>query len=304
MSASWWCHTPSTNIERHTVNKDKAIGMFMGLFIGDALGAPFEFSKEDNTREPEMVGGGWLDVAAGEWTDDGAMAMCIADAYIRKRTFNASLIVDNFKRWRRHEGSVFGTRSYCFDVGNTCSRAIINATNERPYAGDADVLSSGNGSIMRLAPVLLANHSNKVRAVSEAVASALLTHGNSDTITYVGAFANDVLASSEDFAAVVNTAKLCDITDESMCNTVQYAYSLAHTSVKRSRTFEEALARVIRKGGDTDTTAAVAGMWAGARFGLSAIPQRWLSVLHQRDHLMDTAEKLYTLGCERKISYE
>ena len=64
------------------MHKDNAIGMFMGLFIGDALGAPLEFT-ERNTGNPlkDMVGGGVHETAPGEWTDDGAMAMCIATCH-------------------------------------------------------------------------------------------------------------------------------------------------------------------------------------------------------------------------------
>ncbi len=66
------------------MHQDKAIGMFMGLFIGDALGAPLEFIRPHEMTKTltQMGGGGVHNTAEGEWTDDGAMAVAIADAYI------------------------------------------------------------------------------------------------------------------------------------------------------------------------------------------------------------------------------
>ena len=110
------------------MHQDKAIGMFMGLFIGDALGAPLEFIRPEHMTEvtSEMVGGGVHDTAIGEWTDDGAMAVAIADAYITSKRFNPEAIAMNFKMWKKT--GHFGTRNYVFDIGRTCSEAIDRIT--------------------------------------------------------------------------------------------------------------------------------------------------------------------------------
>jgi hypothetical protein len=46
---------------------------------------------------------------------------------------------------------------------------------------------------MRTAPAVAANHNNTTQAIGEAVALALLTHGNSDTVTYISAFADEII---------------------------------------------------------------------------------------------------------------
>ena len=56
------------------------LGLFLGLAIGDALGAPLEFQK---AREPEnyltkYTTGGPHNVTVGEWTDDTSMALALA----------------------------------------------------------------------------------------------------------------------------------------------------------------------------------------------------------------------------------
>jgi len=44
--------------------------------------------------------------------------------------------------------------------------------------------------------------------------------------------------------------------------------------------FEECLIGVVNQGGDADTTGAIAGMIAGAFYGLEALPQQWLKKLN------------------------
>ena len=43
--------------------------------------------------------------------------------------------------------------------------------------------------------------------------------------------------------------------------------------------FEECLVNVVNRGGDADTTGAIAGMIAGSLYGVNAIPNRWLKKL-------------------------
>jgi ADP-ribosyl-[dinitrogen reductase] hydrolase len=43
--------------------------------------------------------------------------------------------------------------------------------------------------------------------------------------------------------------------------------------------FEDGLVDVVNRGGDADTTGAIAGMLFGARYGAVALPQRWLAAL-------------------------
>ena len=60
--------------------------------------------------------------------------------------------------------------------------------------------------------------------------------------------------------------------------------------------FEEVVVAAVNLGGDADTIGAVAGALAGARYGASAIPERWLGVLHGRDELIDLADRLLELS--------
>jgi ADP-ribosyl-[dinitrogen reductase] hydrolase len=281
------------------MTKDNAIGMFMGLFIGDALGAPLEFIRPEEIKTPvtDMEGGGVHDTAIGEWTDDGAMAVAIADAYISAGRFSPADIVTNFKTWRK--SGHFGTRNYVFDIGRTCSGAIDRMTSEFPYAGSADLRASGNGSAMRLAPIMLANHDTISLAVAEGVAVSLMTHGSPMVVQYTAAFITECMQGK--MFANYNKFRRFNIRSSGRDNSgsIMHAYVQASQSCYMNTCFEDAVVHAVNKGYDADTVGAVTGMMAGAMYGYKSIPKRWLKALVKRDELLDMAEKLYDMGTVR-----
>jgi len=275
------------------MEKDKAIGMFMGLFIGDALGAPLEFMRpHEFDKVTDMIGGGVHSAEVGEWTDDGAMAMCIADAYKVKGKFAPQEIALNFKTWAKT--GHFGTRDYRFDIGRTCFEAIENMSTEQPYQGRTDGRSSGNGSIMRIAPVVLANHNRPNTGLGEAIAVSLMTHGNADTVHYTAAFVAELYADKQldEFTHLIDAEY--DIRKGK--GSIMYAYNAAWESVDLTFSFQDALILAVNKGYDADTVGAVTGMLAGRHYGYSAIPKRWLNKLMKHDELLQMAETLYEIG--------
>jgi ADP-ribosyl-[dinitrogen reductase] hydrolase len=65
---------------------EQAMGMWMGLFIGDAAGVPYEFMPPSGDGSYKFFSsGGAHNASVGEWSDDGAMALAIASAYISER---------------------------------------------------------------------------------------------------------------------------------------------------------------------------------------------------------------------------
>jgi len=275
------------------MDKDKAIGMFMGLFIGDALGAPLEFMRpHEFDKVTDMIGGGVHSAEIGEWTDDGAMAMCIADAYKVKGKFAPNEIALNFKTWLKT--GHFGTRDYRFDIGRTCFESIESMSTEQPYAGRTDTRASGNGSIMRIAPVVLANHNKPNTGLGEAIAVSLMTHGNADTVHYMAAFVAELYAGKQldEFAHLIDD----EYDTRKGKGSIMYAYNAAWECVDLTFSFQDALIRAVNKGYDADTVGAVTGMLAGKHYGYSAIPKRWLNKLMKHDELLQMAETLYEMG--------
>ena len=272
------------------MQRDDAIGMFIGLFVGDALGAPLEFT-DPNTGDAltEMTGGGVHNTSPGEWTDDGAMAVCIVDAYIAYKRFAPAAIAQNFRQWRN--SGAFGTRTYCFDIGNTTSDALAASSNKRPYGGSAHFATSGNGGIMRLAPHVLANHNNKTMAIADSVAGSVLTHGSADCVAYAAQLASELFDGATAF-----DQRLSEKGFTKDNGSVMGCYAQAWDSIVSTTSFEDAIVHAVNKGGDADTVGAVTGMIAGRLYGYSNIPKRWLEKLHKHDELLTMADKLYQLG--------
>lgn len=276
------------------ITEDQAIGMLVGTAIGDALGAPLEFVDPADIPavHEEMTGGGVHDTAPGEWTDDTAMAMALADAYITQGGFDPATIMSNFKAWK--DTGTYGTRDYVFDIGNTTSVALTEANVYTPYAGSSSPKASGNGSIMRVAPIMIANHSNTARAIGEAVAVSLMTHGSRDTVHYISAFVAECMVGVHFFENVPLLLKTRE-PQHGTRGTIMWAYTQAWRSFAITDTFEDAVVHAVNRGHDADTVGAVTGMLAGRVYGYSKIPKRWLDKLHQHDHIVDTAKKLYNL---------
>lgn len=141
--------------------QDKTRGMLVGLAIGDALGAPVEFGySSDFIRKIGKKLEHFFDsprCPAGTWTDDTEMALCVADSLLEKHRYDSYDIMDKFVAWVDD-----GYRTYdgepASDVGGQTMRAIMEYKN-RPtiFSDEPKTDSAGNGAIMRLAPIIIAN---------------------------------------------------------------------------------------------------------------------------------------------------
>ena len=285
------------------MDKDSVLGMIVGCAVGDALGAPYDFmSREDVTftSECDMISGGTHDGDVGEWTDDTALMLAAAEAYIEKGSFDAGAVAENFKLWR--STGKFGTRNYVFDIGKATDEAINHMTPDRPYAGSASWSASGNGSLMRIAPSIAANHNNMYAAIGESVALALMTHGNHDTIHHISAFVAEMFEGKLPHFAHLRRWDI-NITNGAT-RSIMHSYNAAWYGIHYGQSFEGAMDEVIRLGRDTDTNAAITGMLVGSRVGYSNIPKRWLDKLHQHEKIVEIATKLYEIGeasCKYKM---
>lgn len=280
------------------MNQDKAIGMFIGLFVGEALGAPLNFinSWDKSKLLTEMEGGGIHKLAIGEWTDGGAMAVAIAEAYLESKRFDPEKIANNIREWS--SSGRFGTRNYVFDTDNTVTSAVSRMQDSYPYAGRADYISSGAGSIMRLAPIVLANRKNLSNAIAQSIAVSLMTHGNSETVHYISGFVTELINGKKE----ESFDYLKHYRDPYSAGTIMHAYNMAWHSTDRTKSFEDALIKAVDSSTHAVSAGAVTGMLAGRKYGFKGIPERWLVKLMKCDDLISTAEKLYALSGEEEDS--
>jgi ADP-ribosyl-[dinitrogen reductase] hydrolase len=159
---------------------DKMKSVLFGVAVGDALGVPVEFKKRQtisNNPVTEMIGNGTYDLPAGTWSDDSSLTFCLAEALTKG--FDLNTIGQNFVKW--YHNNFWTPRGNVFDIGNATSQAIdrLAAGIQPDLAGGFDASSNGNGSLMRISPLLfylLDKPVNERFEITKQVSS--LTHGH------------------------------------------------------------------------------------------------------------------------------
>jgi len=154
---------------------------------------------------------------------------------------------------------------------------------------------------MRLAPAVVANHIDIDQAIEESVDQSRITHASEECILYADLMAQ-VLFTGDPFIPAVNDFVLPDATpwdDLLSGGYVKETFTCAMWAARNTNSFEECLVQTVNRRYDADTTGAVAGQIAGAMYGLSGIPKRWLDALIGLDSIQASAKQLYELGQHR-----
>lgn len=291
--------------------EDRAVGALVGLAVGDALGTTLEFLQRDDRAEPliDMVGGGPFRLRAGEWTDDTAMALGLAESLVADRKLNPRDLMTRFVAWwKTGEYSCTGA---CFDIGVTTCSALQNwLRSGDPYAGSTDPKTAGNGSLMRLAPAAIAHWNDRDARRSVAERQSRTTHAAEEAVDACTYYA-DLLAEAiagRDRAEILaprtvpGAHKIANLANgawrgkpRSAVRGTGYvvdALEAALWCVAASSDFRGAVLRAANLREDADTTAAIAGQLAGAIYGLKGIPAEWRERVAWRDRLEIVARTL------------
>lgn len=265
---------------------NRALGAYLGFACGDALGATVEFMSAKQIQKrygvhSEMTGGGWLALEPGQVTDDTQMALALGQAIIDHQGWNLQAVADNFLAWLESDPP---------DVGNTCRRGIVRYRDDGELIGLPREDEAGNGACMRNLPVVLAtlNRPNDFEVWS--LEQSRITHHNplSDAATLALGRMTNLLIRGEgldacqreaerlvgqysEFAYKPYPGKASGYIVDTVQTVLHYFFN--------TDSFESCLIATVNQGGDADTTGALAGMLAGAKYGLELIPERWLERL-------------------------
>lgn len=294
------CQSPAIEAVPHQHDeaiRDRAIGALLGLAVGDAVGTTLEFRQRDSyPLLTDMVGGGPFRLKPGQWTDDTAMAVALADSLYLHPGFDPEDLMRRFVAWR--DTGEYSCTGDCFDIGMTTSAALSRwqRTGE-PYAGATEPHTAGNGSLMRLAPVAVRFWQKRGDLRRVAALQSRTTHGAPEAVSACVAYAeliadaiagvprHEVLgARSGDYAGGIGAIMAGSWRGKARHEIASSGY-VAHSleaalwSVARTSDFRSAILLAANLGGDADTTAAIAGQLAGAIYGASGIPQEWLERL-------------------------
>ena len=288
----------------------RAQGALLGQVAGDSLGAlvEFETAAEIAAREPDgprrLRGGGRFRLLGGQPTDDSELALALARAIVERDGFERDAVLEAYRGW---------LRSSPFDVGDTIGAAL------RDHASPA---SQANGSLMRASPLGVYAHALAPRRGAElARQDATLTHPNpvcaDATAAFVVAVAHAVRAGDgaeaawraavawaeqadaarpvrEALAAAPSEAPVCD---QGSIGWVRIALQNAFFELLHAPDVEAGVVATVRRGGDTDTNAAIAGALLGAVHGSDVVPSEWRSLVLSCRPLAPHAEQPRPAAC-------
>ncbi|HUG13662.1 MAG TPA: ADP-ribosylglycohydrolase family protein [Thermomicrobiales bacterium] len=300
--------------------RDRYRGALLASAAGDALGATLEFLSREDVRERhgvlrDITGGGWLNLRPGEVTDDTQMACCIAHSIVDAGRFDADDVAERFVAWFRSNPP---------DIGNTTRHALAQLDRGVPWreAGWQTHLAlrprdASNGSVMRAAPVALLARGDAGANARHSADSSRITHANPLCVASCVALNAAIAALLDDphadpVAAALDATGHAEVRDSLAGVRSQAAETLdasgyvlatlqsALWAVTAHDNLEQAVIAAVNLGQDADTTGAVAGALAGARWGLSAMPPRWLAVLDRQEELIALADGLLALSLARR----
>ena len=305
------------------MNLDRYRGSILGLAVGDALGAPVEFKRPGSFKPvTTMTSGGAFGLRPGQWTDDTSLALCLAESLVETNGFDLIDQLERYVRWYR-DGHLSSTGE-CFDIGNTTKMALNHyEETKEPYSGPTGPATAGNGSIMRLAPVPLAYAKDFATAVERSGESSKTTHGaleSVDSCRYLGGL----------IAASVTGVDKTELLSNQYSRQTGYwienplgdkVNAIANGSFKeksppeikgsgyvidclqaalwafyKTSSFSEGCLLAVNLGDDADTTGAVYGQLAGAYYGASGIPDKWLQALTHQKLVQSFGDRLYELS--------
>jgi ADP-ribosylglycohydrolase len=297
--------------------KARIQGMLFGLALGDALGEPVEFQFLTEIRAHYGAGGIQHPPNPAQITDDTALTIDLVQAILSAKDAGHSpqseafvdVVMQNFA-----QNLIATAQTPIFSrMGETTRKAIANLQAGTSWQNAGITQSKGCGAPMRVAPIGAFFQHDEKQLRQLAIVSSQVTHEHPTALASTVATAYLIKLALDDVPASQYLSQVMAFTD-GMSDDLHYAFlrighALGWRSTDRALRHlgegwiaEEAVAMalycvlkhpdeyvaVVRCAanidGDSDSVACIAGAIAGARLGISAIPQAWLQSLPQDMH--------------------
>ncbi|MBZ5536792.1 MAG: ADP-ribosylglycohydrolase family protein [Acidobacteriia bacterium] len=293
-------------------------GVILGAAVGDALTAPVQFLSRDDVREQyvevrEMLGGGWLHLRPGQFSDDSQMMVCVLESILEEGAFNVDRAVIKLLQWYKTKPKGIGKTTVA-SFKRLSKGENWRTASQKVYAKRLQS-SAGNGALVRSLPVALRYASDAVSLVTHSANSAMITHADpivTSGVVLLNLMISELIHNDEKdprahsieylFGKKNNLWK--NILDEIdylgeddliasgfVVDTVQSAL----WCLLKTGSVEEAVIAAVNCGEDVYALAAVTGALAGAHYGLEGIPSRWLNALEHREAMSALAKRIYLL---------
>ena len=311
-------------------------GAVWGQIVGDALGVPAEFIRRDvfkNKPIDRMMYGGSHNMPKGTWSDDSSMLLCTLTSIAEKQNIDLDDIMQRFSRWIK-EGYMT-PHGKPFGVGRTTFKAITKFWHGDAAAkcGCSSEKDNGNGSLMRILPVILYNAfvnpeltiSDKIQNIN-AVSSLTHSHGRSCIACGIYSFILEELLAEQSKSAIhkglekaktyykqnseysefelLFSEKFESLVEDEIKSSGYVVHTLeaAVWCILNTSSYREAVLKAVNLGDDADTVAAVTGGLAGMLYGYSSIPPEWIDEIVLKDNIADMCgefEKALKILCSR-----
>lgn len=307
------------------IKKDIYKDILFGVAVGDAVGVPVEFKSRQTIRQnpvKDMIGYGTYNLPPGTFSDDSSLTFCLAEALTLD--FDINIIGQNFVKWCFN--NYWTPRGEVFDIGNATRQAIVRfAKGERAdLAGGFEISSNGNGSLMRISPLVFYLQDKPINEryeIAKQVSS--ITHGHIRSIIacfYYLEFARKLLTHKDKFAIYIDLKaeitnhlvslsinpseitlfdrllkeNIHELKEEKIFSSGYVLHTLEASiwCLLTTNNYKDAILKAVNLGDDTDTIGAVTGGLAGLLYGKNNIPKKWLDKLARRDDIEELAERL------------
>jgi ADP-ribosylglycohydrolase len=259
--------------------------------------------------EVDMSGGGrgWQ---AGQWTDDTAMALLLAESIAERGLLDTADLARRYIAWANDEAKGIGAITRAALRG---ARDDEHARAKAKACHEQSGLTAGNGTVMRAAPIGLAASSveESSRASRE---DARLSHFDAaaghasaalcGAIVSIRAGTVPIEAAAAELGGHPRLEMVMDSVRErreapirNLAGSLERAtcwttLGVALFALEKFDAYEPGVLWAISLGGDTDTNAAVAGALLGCRHGPDSIPERWLTIVRDRERIERAASTL------------
>ena len=304
------------------LRKDKLLGGVLGLAVGDALGVPVEFVQREVLKSSpveSMEGYGSHNQPVGTWSDDTSMVLATLDSMCRG--FSTDGMMEAFSRWyNMAEYTPFGE---VFDIGGTTRLAIQRYLMGENVSdcGSSDVYSNGNGSLMRMLPMILyldvtpinSNAVDLIYKVSGLTHARLISKIACVYYVYIGMYLmvySDKNEAMEDAIKAVDEYYKDTVYPDTRLGSLNRVFTLSEEDIKssgyvvdsleasiwclyNSNSYTEAVLRAVNLGEDTDTIGAITGSLAGLFIGGDNLPKEWVDSLQAKDKILQIVDRFY-----------
>ena len=295
--------------------RERFQGALLGLAVGDALAAATQFRRPGSfTPVGDLLGGGPHDLPRGGWSDDTAMALCLAESLAERRSYDDGDFLARLLRWQA-EGHLSAT-GQCVGITGPTARALARVQwrsggapsgSHDPQQRDPEVLS-------RVAPAVLHAFADEAAAISLAGDVARVTCQSPvvvDACRLLAAMLHVALRGEprarvvaphpavftsqplkSDVAPIAAATRPIPASRDTVRSDVLDALQAALWAFASTQNFRDGALAVVNLGGQSDVAGAVYGQLAGAHYGINAIPAHWRSAILRRADIENLADRL------------